>query len=93
VGAAWLAGSPVSSSTSLGLPKRAERFMFFKITEVPRFRKHLAELVPMITTMKQVLDDHGSIDDHKKTGAGTLIPLSGTNIAFSHVGLSKVCVF
>jgi Dyp-type peroxidase family len=80
----------IQGDVILGLPKRVERFLFFQIKEVSHFRKGLSELVPMITTMKQVLDDRDQINNHKPTGGGTLLPLSGTNIAFSHAGLSKL---
>jgi hypothetical protein len=66
--------------------------MFYDITDVRRFRKHLFELATTITTMKDVMNDMEAIQDVKRSGQDRLIPISGTNIAFSHTGLQKVCL-
>jgi hypothetical protein len=75
---------------SIGLPKRVQRFMFYDITDVGRFRRNLGELATTITTMKDVMNDMDAIQDVKRSGQNRLIPISGTNIAFSHTGLQKV---
>jgi hypothetical protein len=75
---------------SLGLPKRVERFMFYEILDVPQFRRHLIDLLPTITTMNQVISDLDAINKAKGAGNTDLLPISGTNIAFSQIGLRKV---
>lgn len=89
---AYLADLP-----SLGLPKQVERFSFYQITDVQRFRENLSKLVPMITTMKNVEEDRKRIDDNKaargRNVTPPLLPISGINIAFSHIGLKKVSSF
>jgi hypothetical protein len=64
--------------------------MFYDITDVGRFRKNLFELATIITTMQDVMNDMDAIKDVKRSGQDRLIPISGTNIAFSHTGLQKV---
>jgi hypothetical protein len=64
--------------------------MFYYITDVGLFRKNLVELATTITTMKDVMNDMDAIQDVKRSGEDRLIPISGTNIAFSHIGLQKV---
>lgn len=44
----------------------------------------------MITTSAQVLDDHKAIEDHKKHHRPGLVPITGTNVAFSSAGLQKL---
>ena len=64
--------------------------MFYEVTNVVRFRKNLFELATMITTMKDVMDDRDAIQNVKRSGKDQLLPISGTNIAFSRTGLQKV---
>ena len=46
--------------------------------------------MPLITTSTQVLEDHKAIDDHRKHHRPGLVPLTGTNVAFSSAGLKKL---
>jgi hypothetical protein len=88
--------TPVLTCYSLGLPKKVERFMFYEILDVLRFRRNLIDLLPMVTTMRQVINDRDAIKEAKRAGRTDLLPISGTNIAFSQIGLRKVrlrCVF
>nr|7ANV_A Chain A, ancestral D-type dye decolorizing peroxidase [Geotrichum candidum] len=78
-----------------GLPKKTETYFFFKITDAAAFRKHLKQLIPLITTTAQVQKDRKAIDEHKKSNQKSgkppeLLPLAGVNIAFSHAGLKKL---
>ncbi|PPR04666.1 hypothetical protein CVT24_011883 [Panaeolus cyanescens] len=73
-----------------GLPKKTEFYYFFNITDGPEFRKDLCDLVPLITTVDQVLKDRKRIDDHKKQKLPGLVPLTGVNISFSHLGFVKL---
>ncbi|KAF8531600.1 Dyp-type peroxidase [Gautieria morchelliformis] len=70
-----------------GLPKRVQSFIFFTITNPTEFRQRLKAIIPLITTTTQVLADEAAIAAHKESGAGGLLTLTGTNIAFSSKGL------
>jgi hypothetical protein len=76
----------------LGLPKKVQEYVFFQITNVDLFRKKISQVVPFITTMKQVIHDYDVINEHKKLNKDELVKLSGTNIAFSNFGLNKVSI-
>ncbi|KAF8344609.1 hypothetical protein F5887DRAFT_1062028 [Amanita rubescens] len=75
-----------------GLPKKTETKFFFQILNVPNFRKQLQKVIPLITTVTQVLKDQDAIDKHKKKPypKPELIPLWGVNISFSHFGFVKL---
>lgn len=73
------------------LPKKFETFIFFRITKPAEFKKHLAGLVPLLTTAEDAFKMREDI--YRKKAAGTLkgyIKLSAINIAFSAKGLAKV---
>jgi len=71
-----------------GLPKKYETFLFFDITDAAQFRQRLKNIIPLITTTTQALADHSAIAEHKAKGGQGLLKLVGTNIAFSHTGLT-----
>ncbi|KAF8742316.1 hypothetical protein AX14_005186 [Amanita brunnescens Koide BX004] len=75
-----------------GLPKKTETKFFFQIVDVNNFRKQLQAVVPLVTTVAQVLKDRDAIDQHKKKPypKPVLIPLWGVNISFSHSGFVKL---
>ncbi|ESK95378.1 hypothetical protein Moror_3816 [Moniliophthora roreri MCA 2997] len=67
-------------------PKRWQRFMFFKITNLAQFRKDLDTYAPRITSSAQTVKDLDTID--KQGGAGLDIVSSG--IAFTKAGLKAM---
>ncbi|KAF9039277.1 peroxidase TAP [Panaeolus papilionaceus] len=73
-----------------GLPKKTENYYFFNIRNGPQFRKDLCKLVPLITSVDQVIKDRKRIDDHKKQKRPGLVPLTGVNISFTHKGFVKL---
>ncbi|KAM6499969.1 hypothetical protein JOM56_005477 [Amanita muscaria] len=73
-----------------GLPKKTQTNVFFRILNVPVFRKQLKTLVPRITTADQVLKHRQDIKNHKDKGNTGLLKISGVNIAFSHFGFVKL---
>jgi hypothetical protein len=77
-------------SNRSGFPKKTETYFFFQVTNVKNFRSQLVKFAASVKTAAQVLKDRQDIDDRKKKGDKTLIPMSGINIAFSHKGLAKV---
>jgi hypothetical protein len=72
--------------------KQVEEFVFFQITDVKQFRQKLKEVIPLLKTTAQVKKDLDDIAEHKKSGRKDLLKISGANIAFSQIGLTKVCV-
>lgn len=78
-----------------GLPKKTETFYFFQIDPayVRDFRTQLTQLLPLITSTAEVLNDQRpQIAQSKKYAAEQgsdppLLEISGVNIAFTHKGL------
>jgi len=92
-----IATSPILILGRAGLPKKGESFFFFVINKdkVPEFCTDLANLVPLITTAAQCLDDRDRIIKEKKRAAKAhttpvILEMSGVNIAFSQKGLQQV---
>ncbi|KAF8621453.1 hypothetical protein AX15_007804 [Amanita polypyramis BW_CC] len=77
-----------------GLPKKTETDFFFKIDNADEFKKQLAQVIPLITTARQVLLDRDAIKNHKqmKGPKSNLIRIAGVNIAFSHTGFEKLSI-
>ncbi|CAG8316265.1 unnamed protein product [Penicillium salamii] len=73
------------------LPKKAEKFVFFRITNVEEFKKGLPMMADFITTAHAASQNRDNI--FKKKAEGTLkglISLVSINIAFSSIGLAKL---
>ncbi|KAJ5876786.1 hypothetical protein N7455_000251 [Penicillium solitum] len=73
------------------LPKKAEKFVFFRITNPQEFKKGLPTMADYITTAHTALKNRNDI--FQKKAAGTLngiIHLVSINIAFSANGLAKL---
>ncbi|TDL16646.1 Dyp-type peroxidase [Rickenella mellea] len=79
-----------SQPRRLGIPKRVEWFLFFKITNVDDFKKYLKELIPAITTSTDIAEIRNAINDHKNEGKQGLIRVSGINLAFSNRGIQTL---
>ena len=75
---------------SLGIPKRFEDFLFFIIHDIEKFKKHLKNLIPAITTTADVQKMRSEINDHKSKGHDGLLKIVGINIGFTSSGLKKV---
>lgn len=73
------------------LPKKAEKFIFFRITNVKEFKEGLPLMADFITTGEASLRNRGDIFKRKAQGIESLIQgLVSFNIAFSANGLAKV---
>ncbi|CAI7648802.1 unnamed protein product [Penicillium glandicola] len=73
------------------LPKKAEKFVFFRITNVQEFKKGLPTMADFVTTSHTALKNRNDI--YKMKAEGTLkgiINLVSINIAFSASGLAKL---
>ncbi|KAF8173681.1 peroxidase TAP [Pholiota molesta] len=92
----WLTPTPpldlnnIQGDILSGLPKKTQFYIVFDIVNVAKFRKDLNKLIPLIKTVAGVLKDRQAIDDHKKKKLPGLVPLTGVNIAFSHLGFVKL---
>ncbi|EJC98275.1 DyP-type peroxidase [Fomitiporia mediterranea MF3/22] len=76
----------------LGIPKFAEDFLFFNITNVANFKNDLKQIVPSITTTTQVQKMQQQIAQNKLAGIVDLVKISAINIAFTESGLKKLGV-
>ncbi|EJC98213.1 Dyp-type peroxidase [Fomitiporia mediterranea MF3/22] len=76
----------------LGLPKRAETFIFFNIANVANFKKSLQQFIPAVTTTTQVQQLRKEIADHKLTGSPDLLQIQCMNFALSRRGMKELGV-
>jgi hypothetical protein len=90
----WRYLTELSTTCSLGFPKRNESFVFFNINNVPAFKPALRQFLPSITTTTQVQAARQAIADFKNRvpppGPNELLKVLGTNIGFTAQGLRKV---
>ncbi|KAJ5787332.1 hypothetical protein N7457_002322 [Penicillium paradoxum] len=73
------------------LPKKAERFVFFRISNEQEFKKGLPMMADFLTTAYAASQNRDDI--YRKKADGTLkgiIHLVSINIAFSSIGLAKL---
>ncbi|KAH6884653.1 peroxidase TAP [Coprinopsis sp. MPI-PUGE-AT-0042] len=74
----------------VGLAKNSELYYFFQITDVKKFRRDLNQVIPLVKSVEGAIWDRQRIDEHKREGKPGLVPVSGINIAFSHLGFQKM---
>lgn len=73
------------------LPKKAERFVFFRITKVQEFKSSLPTIANFLTTSHSALKSRNDIYKWKAEGTlKDLIRLVSINLAFSATGLAKL---
>ena len=77
--------SNIQGDILIGLQKDAQVFVFFKIDDVPTFKKKLTALRPLITSTKTVIDREREIGDAKAAGNHSRLPLFGANVGFTPV--------
>jgi len=87
--------NPVNKSNIQGgiwprMPKEFESYLFYKITDVNRFRNQLRGFIGNITTGLECEVLLSKIDTAEQNGMATKIPVSGMNVAFTQKGLEKV---
>ena len=66
--------------------------MFFTIQDTAGFKQALKQLQPLITSTAEVQEARKHIQEFKMQKSVGLMKFVGTNIAFSAVGLKKVCI-
>jgi Dyp-type peroxidase family len=76
----------------LGIPKRAEDFVFFTIENAANFKTALKQLAPLISSTADLQQVRKEIGEHKQAGHPGLKKVIGTNIAFTFLGLKKLGV-
>nr|UQK85143.1 dye decolorizing peroxidase [uncultured fungus] len=81
----------VQGDILIGLPKKTQTYFLFQIitTKVKDFRTQLNDLIPLITTATQAIEDRDKIA-HAKRGGHGLVKLSGTNIGISRKGFTTL---
>ena len=87
--------NPVNKSNIQGgiwprMPKEFETYLFYKITNVNRFRLDLKDFVGNITTGLECELLLSKIKQGEDAGIPVKIPMSGINVAFTQKGLQKV---
>ncbi len=80
----------VQGDILVGLIKKAERLIFFKIEDVEKFKLFVKVLD--LTSMKDCLAQLALIQTRKAAGLMSLVPTPGLNIAFTAKGLSMLDV-
>jgi Dyp-type peroxidase family len=74
----------------VGLLKKVERFIFFRITDGESFATFMRSLE--ITSMQDCLDQRATVAANKAAGSTALVSTPGLNVAFTHDGLRSVGV-
>lgn len=72
------------------MPKEFESYLFYRISNVNRFRNDLKEFISEITTGDQCEKRLAEISSAAENGRPTKIPMSGINVSFTQKGLQKV---
>ena len=83
-----LAVNEIQGDVLIGLPKKAQVFVFFTIKDKSAFKSAFAKsLVPEITTTRQVQEQMEQIKAHKACGRKDLLPIFGFNVGFTNHGI------
>ena len=79
----------IQGDVLIGLLKRVERLIFFKISDITRFRQFVSNL--HLTSTRDCLNQRSLAADHRKAnGLDSLMPAPGLNIAFTQAGLNAL---
>jgi Dyp-type peroxidase family len=74
----------------VGLLKKSEKFVFFRIVDSAAFAAFLHDL--QITSMQDCLDQRAAVAASKATGSTALLSTPGLNVAFTQAGLTALGV-
>ncbi|KAJ5938688.1 hypothetical protein N7466_001822 [Penicillium verhagenii] len=72
------------------MPKEFESYLFYKITDIRRFRNDLRDYISNITTGLDCEARLANIKAAQDAGVPRKVHMSGVNVAFSQKGLQKV---
>ncbi|KAJ5142586.1 uncharacterized protein N7515_001373 [Penicillium bovifimosum] len=91
-----MGSNPVNKSNIQGgiwprMPKEFESYLFYKISNVDRFRNDLRDFIGNITTGLECEELLAKIKLAQEAGISRKIPKSCVNVAFTQKGLEKVC--
>ncbi len=81
----------IQGDVLLGLQKKWQLFVFFKIVDVPRFKHVLrCDIGRRITSSAEVQMRTLLLEEIKAAGNRDVLPLVGVNIAFTEAGITKL---
>ncbi len=84
-----LALDEIQGDILIGLPKKAQAFLFFTIKDHDAFKKSfLSALLGKITTTRDVQQQMVQIAAQRACGKTDLLPITGFNIAFTNPGVA-----
>ena len=75
----------IQGDALVGLLKRVQRLIFFKISNVTRFKRFMSSL--RVTSARDCLNQRSLAADAKAKGIDSLMPTPGLNVAFTQDGL------
>jgi Dyp-type peroxidase family len=81
----------IQGDVLIGLQKKYERFVFFKIAEVAAFKSALRkQIAHRITSTLTVKAREYQLRDYKTNGEKDPLPLVGLNLGFTNAGIQKL---
>ncbi|MEA2230370.1 MAG: hypothetical protein QOD83_186 [Solirubrobacteraceae bacterium] len=85
-----LPSEDIQGDILVGLLKRRERLLFFRIDNAQAFKKVLSGLE--LTSQEEVIAQRELIKQRRKQNIETIVPTPGLNVAFTFSGLQKLGV-
>lgn len=83
-----IAVNEIQGDVLIGLPKKAQVFVFFTILDKAAFKQTFVKfLLGEVTATQQVQQQMAQIAASKKTGGSNLLPIFGFNVGFTYRGL------
>lgn len=89
-GAPILDKSQIQGDVLIGLQKNVERFLFFTIVDVAKFKDVLPLVATRITTTADVEAREFQLRDLKENGGDQILSLVGVNVGFTSEGMAKL---
>src|SRR5262245_7271012 len=81
----------IQGDTLVGMQKNAELFLFFKITDAPRFRALMRQyIVGQVTNARTTVEREGIIEARKRGRPVSSGPWLGLNLGFTSEGLNQL---
>ncbi len=84
-----IAVDEIQGDVLIGLPKKAQVFVFFTIKDKAAFKAAFTKsLLHEVTTTQQVQQQMAQIATAKQAGAKALLPIFGFNVGFTNMGIA-----
>jgi Dyp-type peroxidase family len=74
----------------VGLQKDVEKFIFFTIKDLRKFKRAVKSIQPLVTSAETAADREAKIAFAKKAGSSVRFAFLGLNIGFTYSGLEKL---